>query len=695
MWMVILFIGTVASAEILELPDHEVMGEPLAAVDFMADVQTGVRRGELGAATLAELLAELPGVATSAFGAAASRPVIRGLDGHRVGVLQSGLGLGDLSASSPDHAVALDPGFVGSLQLFRGAAALRFGGLALGGAIDVEPDFLRIAETLPGAEGRFRVGFDSVNKGRHALMLTGYGTDHWAVRVNQVFRDAGDYRIPGPARTPAYDRNNRLRVPPSARGQVAPNPVGTVPNTDYTTQATGMGLGNRNSPLLWTVGLHRYRSEYGVPLDGHTHGNPFGNAPGFGPSPLDGVRIDLAQSQWSGSLDWRPERSHQARPQSGVRAQLAHTDFAQTETEGAFLINAFSQRQTQLQTEAELYDASGVTRIGWSSTQTRYTNRNLYYIANRIDEDFLATRALLHGVSVVREMQWNHWLFIAAARLDAQQVRRTDRLDLQRSAAVHGIGLDVVYRWNAEWETRLHVSDTRRIPHPEELFIEAPHGATGVFLIPDPDLSHETARLVELSQQIQLPHGSIRLQVYQRNVDNFIFLQNLGFEVEGLTAHAYVQRDAVFRGAELTAASRWLTAARAGQFQASVIGEWMIGNDRARDIPLPRIAPARVGGTLDWRLDAYQARLSVFHSFAQNRVPPGVFGTLAFQTPTPAFTMVDLAVSRSWTVTHHQFHITLVGSNLLNQTVRTHSSFLKDVAPRPGRGVAIEAGWSF
>ncbi|MCD8483369.1 MAG: TonB-dependent receptor [Verrucomicrobia bacterium] len=484
-------------------------------------------------------------------------------------------------------------------------------------------------------------------------------------------------------------------MPPSARGQVAENPFGKVPNTDFKSSATAFAIGTPLRKVQWTLGYHRFGSDYGVPLDGHTHGNPFGTSVGWGPSPLDAVRIQLLQEQWIVQASLNEAELLRGDDNNALKVTLAHTTFDQEEREGAFLINAFGQRKSELNLEAEHKGGMGLSRLVISTGINDYTNRNLYYIANRVDEDYLATRTQHAGVALVHSVELGKLAIMPAARIDLQKSRRTDRDDFARSAWVHGVGLDIRYRWSPMLETQLHLSETRRIPHAEELFIEAPHAATGIFLIPDPDLENEKALLIELSQQVRSRFGTLRLQVYRRAVSNYIFAENLGFEVEGLTAHSYVQRAALFRGIEAVAVSEWWQTALWGQFQLRVFADYMRGEDQDRDMPLPRIAPGRVGVAGDFRWGGLQGRISVTRTMAQNRVPPGIFGTLAHQTTSPAFTLLDITISRSWEIADVTYVLTLSGSNLLNETVRNHSSFLKDVAPQPGRSIGLEFGFRF
>src|SRR5207244_2471500 len=59
--------------------------------------------------TLGATLANEPGVALRAFGPGPARPVIRGLDGDRVLLLEDGQRMGDLSSQSGDHGANINP----------------------------------------------------------------------------------------------------------------------------------------------------------------------------------------------------------------------------------------------------------------------------------------------------------------------------------------------------------------------------------------------------------------------------------------------------------------------------------------------------------------------------------------------------------------------------------------------------------
>ena len=101
------------------------------------------------AATLGETLANQPGTHASHFGAGASRPVIRGMDGARVRILSHGSEVMDASTISQDHAVAIEPLLSNQIEILRGPSGLAYGGGASGGIVNSLDD--KIPTQIPAA----------------------------------------------------------------------------------------------------------------------------------------------------------------------------------------------------------------------------------------------------------------------------------------------------------------------------------------------------------------------------------------------------------------------------------------------------------------------------------------------------------------------------------------------------------------
>ncbi|HSH74473.1 MAG TPA: TonB-dependent receptor plug domain-containing protein, partial [Longimicrobiales bacterium] len=150
-----------------------------------------------GEASLGETLSHVPGVSSTYFGPGASRPVIRGIGGDRVRVLEGGIGLGDASSTSPDHAVGIEARGAERIEIIRGPATLLYGSSAVGGIVNVldqkiarQPPTQALSgyvEGLGGSVADERTGAGAVAVRRGPLV----------VNVSALWRDASDYAIPG------------------------------------------------------------------------------------------------------------------------------------------------------------------------------------------------------------------------------------------------------------------------------------------------------------------------------------------------------------------------------------------------------------------------------------------------------------------------------------------------------------------
>ena len=144
-----------------------VTSQPLGvAADEVAGAVEVVDRRHLEdnlAGSLADTIAHEPGVSTTYFGPAASRPVIRGLGSDRVRVLVNGVGLIDASTNSPDHAVASEALEAESVEILRGPAAIAYGGGAIGGVVNVIDGRIPEERAEDGLDGRFYASMTSVD----------------------------------------------------------------------------------------------------------------------------------------------------------------------------------------------------------------------------------------------------------------------------------------------------------------------------------------------------------------------------------------------------------------------------------------------------------------------------------------------------------------------------------------------------
>ena len=143
-------------------------------------------------AGLGDVLNGMSGIRSSAFGPGASRPIIRGLSGPRVMILQNGVGLVDASSVSPDHAVASDPAESTRIEVLRGPSTLAYGGSGIGGVVNMIDDRVPSRAASGGLEGRVNGSYDTVNNGKafSAGLKAGSGPVVFAADI--VRRRSGD-----------------------------------------------------------------------------------------------------------------------------------------------------------------------------------------------------------------------------------------------------------------------------------------------------------------------------------------------------------------------------------------------------------------------------------------------------------------------------------------------------------------------
>ena len=606
-----------------------------------------------GEASLGESLSHVPGVASSYFGPGSSRPVIRGIGGDRVRVLEAGIGLGDASSTSPDHAVGVEARSADRIEIIRGPATLLYGSSAVGGIVNVldqkiarEPPTEAVSgyvEGLGGTVSDERTGSGALTLRRGPVVLSGAG----------LWRDASDYAIPGFAEASPEP------------GEVA---SGVLENTALETRRGGAGLTLVGELGYVGVGASLQRSDYGVPVE-HAE-DPSAPLPEEEP-----ITIDLDQRR----LDFEGALRLSSGPFRTIRGRLGITDYEHVELEGSDVGTQFFNDFLEARLETD-HSFSGRTQ---GSFGAQLAMRDFEAIG---DEAFVPP-------SETRTM----------AAFAHEEVRATDRLRIQggvryerQSAESPTTGVErdddavsVSIGVNMDASDLLTVSGSVsrsvKLPNTEELFSNGPHAATQAFEIGNPDLEPETALGLDLTMHVHADRARGSVSVFATTFSDYIHEVATGNQQDGLDEYAFVQGDARFVGFELEGELDVVEgdpSANAPHVSVDVMADFVRATLTDVDQPLPRIPAVRLGTGLNYRQGPMVVRGSVRRTLDQDRVGP-------FESPTPGFTMVDASVSFRW-FTGELFHdVTLAGNNLANSEARLHTSLLKDVAPLPGREVRL------
>ena len=246
---------------------------PDRAADELIGNATALNREEILenlAGSLGDTLDRQPGVATTFFGAGASRPVLRGLGAERVQVLTNGIGVIDVSAASPDHQVTTDGIDAQSIEILRGPAALAYGGQAIGGVVNVIDGL--IAEELPEEpmSGDVFAGYNSVNEGTELAARGQFTAGQLVFSLSGSMRDFDNFDIPDFSESALQRALEEAEEAEEGEEHSEEEEVrGTAENSFVETQSLAAGVSWVGENAFFGVAVRQQTSEYGLPGHGH------------------------------------------------------------------------------------------------------------------------------------------------------------------------------------------------------------------------------------------------------------------------------------------------------------------------------------------------------------------------------------------------------------------------------------------
>jgi iron complex outermembrane receptor protein len=645
----------------IELPATTVTANPLGStLEELVPPVSVINSRELmlrQQSTLGETLNGTPGVHSSYFGPNASRPVIRGLDGDRIRLMQNGIGLIDASSLSPDHAVPIDPLAIEQIDVVRGPAALQYGGSAVGGVVNTLDNRIP-RDPIEGVSGRAetRIGGADKQRGNSALLEAGNG--QFAIHADAYTRDTDDLNIPG------YARSSKLR-----RDDPQPDEDrGTLRNSSSLSKGGALGASLTGEHGYAGISYSEFNSNYGTVAE---------------PT----VRIDMNSRRW----DLAGEARDLGTVVNRLKGRLSRIDYEHQEIDDGEVGTTFENRGWEGALEAAhgpLGPLTGVVGVQF----------------HRSDFSANGEEALIPKVQTDTQAAWIYEELPLAAFDDALKLsfgtrfERTDvasdgggpngrfgNRDRQDFTPVSFSG-GALYKLNEAWTVTSNLSHSERAPTYYELYSNGPHAATGQYEIGDRDLSVEKSNGVDLQLRWKQGEHSFSVTGFYTRFDNYITSLLTGnFRDEdgtlnpaGELPESQVQAvPAVFKGLEF--AGKFHVYEGTGALDMRLKGDYVRATDRRSGDPLPRISPLRLGLGLDYSLSRFGATLDVTRTFEQDRVADN-------ERATDGYTMVDATLSYHLPTKLH-LDAFVKASNLLDEEAREHTSFLKDIAPLGGRSV--------
>lgn len=653
----------------------------LAGTDVLEaeDIQRNLN-GQIG-----EVLVKLPGVSATSFSPGASRPVLRGFEGERVRVLVDGLGSADVSNTSADHAVSINPLTAERIEVLRGPASLIYGSQAIGGVVNIIDK--RIPSRLP--DESYHV--DAIVAGDSASNLRS-GSGSLDVPIGGVFvaHVDGSWQQTDDLEIAGYQASDSLRAELFARAddedaagapdeaaelREAADQRGFIPNSATETWSINGGFGVILGDSNFGASVGYYDTAYGVP------GRPgfeehHGDEAGGGEEGADGVSIGLQQfrADFKGDIalgDGFFER---------LKLRAGYSDYTHTEFEGADIGTVFNS--DALEGRLELVQSD--TGASSGAVGLQYSYRDFEAIG---DEAFVAPNTTNQfAVFGLQEYDFGGIQLEGAGRYEMVDVE-SKPLGVKRNFDLFSGAVSLVYAPTGPEELRIGLTGSRaeRAPSGEELFANGPHIATQAFELGDTNLTTESAWGLEAFARGKLGGADFNLAVFKQWFDNYIYLAANGDIEDDLPVFQTFQQGADYYGVEGEVS---FPLADLGAF--GLITDLRGSYVRAKlddGSNVPRIPPLELLGALELQSDAVDLRGEVQWFAKQDRIA-------AFETPTDDFAFVNLLAS--WRPLGNQnVTLQLAADNLFDVTGRRHASFTKDFVPLAGRNVKASVRLSF
>ena len=702
---VVLSISVMEVIDVHATPLHTSSIESALPINVLSEDELKMKQ----AVTLGETLKNEVGVHSSYYGPVASTPIIRGLDGPRVLITQNGLDVGDASRVGPDHVVATETSTATQIEVLRGPATLFYGSGAIGGVVNV------VDERVPTSSDDqvdYLLQYNDVSNEQQASVNIQTGIDNIAFHFDGFWRDSKDYKLAGEA--DIHDEGHEEEHEDHGETRLV-NSAST---------ASGATLG---SSYLFEDGFIGFSygfmdREYGIP--GHSHEEEHADEHSAEDHEEEvGVYAKMQQDRWQllGEYDFEQQFI------SKIATKFAYSDYQHQEIESGLVGTTFTNKST----EARI-DLFHQNTIGWQGAWTVHYKSSDFKALG--EEAFSPpAKSEMFAAAWLEEKHFGPVLLQLGARVEQVNIEADDSLIgfegshqgqhetlvsfEQQSFTPMSASVGLVWDYQSGYNLGFSMALSQRAASSGELFSFGPHIGTNTFEVGAMFDVHQEGDELQVALVKQVPSVETSLNVdltlrkfngdfgyvisaFYNRIDDYYYQQNTGlFFVEnhadadaddhenetGLPILVYQQDDVEMYGGEAE-----FVYQVSSSFKASLLADYIrarLVNEEAND-NLPRIPPMRIGAIFNYQADKFDSELSVSHYFEQDDIAE-------LETKTDSYTMVDANFNYYIDSIGDDLTVYLKGQNLTDEHARVHSSFLKEVAPLPGRNFSIGIRGSF
>ena len=590
--------------------------------------------------TIGETLSNIPGITTDRFSPLASRPVIRGLGGKRVSILENGVNAMDVTTISADHATTIEPIQAEAIEIVRGPATLLYGSEAAGGLINVLTN--RIPENVPEFGGSIYSSYGLNPLEKLVSMQTEGGHDKWAFHLDFTKRDARSYE--------------------SKNGQ--------VDNSFYDTANFNFGTSIVDTWGFLGISYGHFDSTHGIPI------NP------EDPSELPFLESEQDRIDIAGNFK---------KPLPGIETaalQVGYNDYTHTEFEEVGAAGTVFDNE-QFDTRIELKHTKLGVFDGVIGTQFGY--KNLSAVG---EEAFLPkTKTENIAVFILEETDLTDSVHLdIGGRFDHESNDPSNASGITND--MFSISSGLAWDINESTEVGITVGRSQRGPTAAELFSNGPHVATGTFEIGIRTLDVETTNSLDLV--FNKTHGiwGWNVTLFTNYIEDFVFLEGQDLNNDGTidtvnetnTGAGEFQllqynQDGLFMYGFETSLDINLFKGNHGQLDLNLFGDYVRAelDDNGN---LSRISPARFGSGLNYNYKKFSTGIDLTNILAQKNN-----GRL--ETDTDGYSVLNMNANYNVLSGEQDLNIFLKLTNILDEDGRLHTSFIKDRAPIMGRSLML------
>lgn len=662
------------------------------------------RQGNLG-----ETLAGLPGIHLDNFGGGASRPVIRGQTLPRIEILSDGANVFDAASVSPDHAIGTDPLLLDAIEIQRGPAAVRHGGNALNGAINLIDSKVPKAVPAGGVTGATEVRYGSGDGEKTVVGRVTAGAGAFAVHAEGSHRTSKDYAVPS-----AYG-SDKLRD-------------SFAENESYSAGASWI-----TSKGYLGAAFTRQKNNYGLPGHSHAggachthslnlHCTPHGSIT----NPFDGIDESLPASikLVSDRVDVRADYDRLVPGLEHVRLRLSHTDYTHDEIDGPVVFSHYKNKVKDGRVEATHQSILGFT----GTFGIQYTNglfSGLDYSDAHLYDSHLEFKTENTGIFLSERKSVGTLDFEVAVRKDWRRLAPVKTpydeyfpddkemlspedyafyKDVYNEAFAGDTPTSKVSPFSASIGATLNLDGgytagislgrSQRAPGVRELYARNNNLATnsyeigfartrpfappfGNLLPPSNPNIIETAKSIDLSFAKKGGVLEFDIGLFYKSIDHYVYARLVDSEPKNLLL-VYTPAEVRFRGIDGQISYRLNAQSRMTLFGDYVDADLTSANDN-----LPRVPPGRLGVRYAYADGPISADVDYSRTFAQGSFASYETRTEGYNGLNATFAYrLDIGASKNL-----EFYVR--GTNLTNQLAFSHTSFVKNQSPLRGRNIAM------